>query len=153
MALQENSKRITARMQRKLTVSLPKSPTLQKLARMFIPIPFESVNSAFQPAAGTYAASCSKYAASAALPELFVFEYALAGSASPTVYDLLIVEPSGAVRVRDYVWMADRSWRDSAGAKSDDLTALFPAGLFDLRLVRRDRLPSITIGDRHVQSF
>ena len=118
---------------------------------MFIPVPFESVNAAFAPIPGTYAASRSMYAGDAALPELFVFEYVPTGASAPTVYDLLIVAPDGAVSARDYVWMPDRSWRDSAGARSDDLTALFPAGLFDLRLVWRDPLPPITIGALHGQ--
>ena len=117
---------------------------------MFIPVPFDSVNQAFVPSPGTYAASCSMYAGDATLPELFVFEYIPQGATAPTVYDLLIVEPTGAVRARDYVFMPDRSWRDSAGAKSDDLSALFPAGLFDLRRVRRDPLPPNTIGASHV---
>ena len=70
---------------------------------------------------------------------------------APTVYDVLIVEPDGAIRARDYVWLPDRSWRDSAGAKSDDLTALFPAEMFDLRLVRTDILEAIDVGQAHGQ--
>jgi hypothetical protein len=117
---------------------------------MFLPIPFDSVNRGFEPTPGRYAATCSLYADTSFRPKMFVFEYTPQHAPAPTICDLLVIEPDGAIRARDYVWMPDRSWRDSAGAKSVDLSALFPTGLFDLKLIRRHELAAITIGQAHV---
>jgi hypothetical protein len=117
---------------------------------MFIPVKFDSVNRDFVPEPGRYAATCALYADTDTRPTMVVFEYTPQSAKAPTMCDLLIFEASGEIRARDFVWLADRSWRDSAGAKSVDLSALFPAGLFDLKLVRRAELPAITIGEAHV---
>ena len=118
---------------------------------MFIPIAFESVNHAFVPEPGRYSVSCSLFADRRvdSRARAFLFEYTPSGASAPTICDLVVFESQGAVRARDFVFLSDRSWRDSDGAKAEDLAALFPQGLFDLRLVRRDDLKPIVVGVEH----
>ena len=117
---------------------------------MFIPIEFDSINCIEMAPPGVYTATCETYAAGQAQSTLLLFAYAREGGSAPCFHDIVLVDPHGAVQARDYAWMPDRTWRDSAGAKSVDLAALLPAELLLLRFVKRDQLPSITIGNHHV---
>ena len=121
---------------------------------MFIPIEFDSINRIEMAPAGVYTATCETYAAAQAhmhtQSTLLLFAYAHEGGSAPCFHDMVLVDPHGVVQVRDYAWMPDRTWRDSAGAKSVDLAALLPAELLQLRFVKREALPSITIGNHHV---
>lgn len=113
---------------------------------MFIPVQFESVNASFAKLPGVYSVVCSHYlGADTERPQLLVFGYTPEGSTSASMYDLLAVFPGGEMRARDYVLMPDHCWRDSCGAKSVDIRALFPEPLLGLELIRRQELPIITI--------
>ena len=117
---------------------------------MFIPIDFDSINRADMAAPGVYTVTCERYAGVGTQPTLLFFAYTHESASVPCFHDLVLVDSGGAVQVRDYARMPDRTWRDSAGAKSVDLAALLPAELLKLRFVKREVLPNITKGMRHV---
>ena len=114
---------------------------------MFLPVPFESVNSRNDLAPGRYDATCSYYLAPGRSLRLMLFEYAREESREPAACDLLVVEEDGCVRARDFVWLPDRSWRDSDGVRSNRLASLLPMELLKLQFLRREVLESVRVGD------
>lgn len=112
---------------------------------MFLPIDFASVNSERDLAPGTYSAQCTGYGGPENKERAFLFSYTPAGAPSATVYDLVVVDGEGAVRARDFMWLADRSWRDSDGARANDLVALLPAELLVLPQTCERALPDLVV--------
>ena len=107
---------------------------------MLLPIEFSSVNSRADLAPGTYNATVSGYAEPNAKSRITVFEYTLAGANAVSAVDLVVIDAAGDVRACDFVWLPDRSWRDSAGVKGNHLAELLPPELMSYRLVRREQL-------------
>ena len=117
---------------------------------MFIPVDFDSINPADMAAPGVYRVTCERYAGVETQPTLLFFSYTHDAGSVPCFHDLVLISQDGDVQVRDYAWMPDRTWRDSAGAKAADLAALLPVELLSLRFVKREALPNITKGMLHV---
>ena len=114
---------------------------------MLIPIQFTSVNLQQDLPPGRYEAKCSLFAAvSGPMHRAMLWKYRKIGSSSPAACDLLLVERDGSVRVRDYLWMPDLSWRDSSGERGSSLAALFPQELMDLKFVREEQADDIVLG-------
>ena len=112
---------------------------------MFIPVVFSSVNSQDDLESGAYRTSCALYGAVATKPRVFLFEYIRAPAQAATAYDIMIVEPDGQIRARDFVWMPDRCWRDSDGLRATNVLALMPAELEHLALVRTEPLDDVRV--------
>lgn len=115
---------------------------------MFIPVAFSSINSQADLEPGAYRTSRSLYRDAPDGLRVLLFEYCSAHRTEdvPSAYDVMIVEPGGLVRVRDFVWLADRSWRDSDGLKSNNVMSLMPAELMRLPCVRTQRLDDAQVG-------
>ena len=113
---------------------------------MFIPIKFDTINSTGDIPLGRYEAHCSVFASdSGEVRKAMVWKYQHADFLTPAAIDLLLIERDGAVRARDFVWMPDLSWRDSAGARSNSLLALLPTALTRMTLVREQQAEDITL--------
>lgn len=113
---------------------------------MFIPVKFESVNSAADIPPGRYATHCSVFVSDTGdVMKAMVLKYQHVGSVTPTAVDLLLVERDGTVRARDFVWMPDLSWRDSAGARANSLVSILPTVLGHMQLVREQQADDITL--------
>ena len=113
---------------------------------MFIPVSFHSVNSPDDLAPGRYSAVGLFYASNSDPLRAVLVEYTLTPSEEPLACDLLVIEADGSVRARDFVWLNDRSWRDSDGLRANRLSALLPAELLPLQFVRSEVWDSIDVG-------
>lgn len=115
---------------------------------MFVPLAFQSVNSPSDLQAGLYSASCTFYRDGRSALSALYFEYALHSTGEPQACDLVVIEPDGVVRARDFVWMPDRSWRDSDGLRANRLWALLPPEFLPLQFVRRQALDPVVVEER-----
>jgi len=113
---------------------------------MFIQLPFDSVNSTADLPAGQYSVKASTYAEVGTSTRVLMLAYEFAYSAEVLAYDMLIYLPGGAVLARDFVWMKDRSWRDSDGRKSQDLPPLLPTELKDLVCISAEDGDDVWVG-------
>lgn len=59
------------------------------------------------------------------------------------VIDITVVESEGALSFRDFMLTQSGDWRDSYGARSEDVFALMPPEILDLQPQKEWRLPSI----------
>jgi hypothetical protein len=114
---------------------------------MFLPIKFCSVNSPEDLAPGRYMASSTWYGRATDICMVLLVQYARDAGAQPAGVDLLVIEPDGTLRARDFAWLSDRSWRDSDGARANRLNALLPVELLRLQVVRSEHLGEIKVGD------
>lgn len=112
---------------------------------MFIPVPFNSVNSHADLEAGAYRASCSLYASAATRMQVLLFDYSRVDTPprAPCAYEVMVINPDGLVRARDFVWLPDRTWRDSDGLKANNVLSLMPVELSRLTFVRSQRLDDV----------
>ena len=79
---------------------------------MFIPVAFDSVNAESDLPAGVYGAACGVYLSPDGKSQITLFEYSPQGVDSVVAADLLVLDATGAIRACDFVWLADRSWRE-----------------------------------------
>lgn len=112
---------------------------------MFVPYEFTSVNRPEQLRRGVYRAVAEFYGGGAAAPRVSLVNYSLEPDPEVCAADLVVIEVDGSVRVCDYVWLPDRSWRDSAGLKANHLQELVPPELMALPLVGSLSLPAIEL--------
>lgn len=117
---------------------------------MFLPVSFESENSVSELAPGVYESSCSAYQSLTDGLKAFIFEYKLRGALTFTICDLLIVDGAENLYFRDFMLMPDKTWRDSYGARSDSLDALFPPEVLEYKLIERVVLGFKNIGVAYV---
>src|SRR4029453_11347981 len=97
---------------------------------MFIPVAFHSVNLPSSLAPGRYGVTCACYGRADETSIALLFQYALKDQTpQAAAADLLMMECGGTLRARDFLWMPDRSWRDSDGIRANRLEALLPAEL------------------------
>ena len=112
---------------------------------MFVPVAFDSVNAESDLPAGVYSATCGVYRSTDSKSQITLFEYSPRGVDSVVAADLLVLDATGAIRACDFVWLADRSWRDSAGLKANHLAELLPQELLSYALVRSEALGDLTV--------
>ena len=112
---------------------------------MFIPVAFDSVNAESDLPAGVYSAACGVYRSPDGNSQITLFEYSPQGVDSVVAADLLVLDSAGAIRACDFVWLADRSWRDSSGLKANHLAELLPQELLSYALVRSEALGELTV--------
>ena len=112
---------------------------------MFVPVAFDSVNVESDLPAGVYGAACGVYRSADGKSQITLFEYSPQGVDSVVAADLLVLDSTGAIRACDFVWLADRSWRDSAGLKANHLAELLPQELLSYALVRSEALGELTV--------
>ena len=112
---------------------------------MFIPVAFDSVNAESDLPAGVYSTACGVYRSPDGKSQITLFEYSLQGVDSVVAADLLVLDSTGAIRACDFVWLADRSWRDSSGLKANHLAELLPQELLSYALVRSEALGELTV--------
>ena len=113
---------------------------------MFIPVPFRSVNSPSDLHPGRYRTTCAHYARASSDLKVWLFKYTAPESDEPLAVDLLLMDGEGALRARDFIWMPDRSWRDSDGGRANRLEALLPAELLGLQERRCVALEDVEVG-------
>ena len=112
---------------------------------MFVPVAFDSVNAESDLPAGVYSATCGVYRSGDGKSQITLFEYSPQSVDSVVAADLLVLDVTGAIRACDFVWLADRSWRDSAGLKANHLAELLPQELLSYALVRSEALGDLTV--------
>ena len=112
---------------------------------MLVPVAFESVNSDADMPPGVYDVVCCAYEAVDSQAQMVVFEYSPKGVDSVIAADLMVLDDAGNIRACDFVWMPDRSWRDSSGLKANHLTDLLPPELLAYQLVRTESLGEQTV--------
>ena len=112
---------------------------------MFVPVAFDSVNAESDLPAGVYSTACGVYRSPDGKSQITLFEYSLQGVDSVVAADLLVLDAAGAIRACDFVWLPDRSWRDSAGLKANHLAELLPQELLSYALVRSEALGELTV--------
>lgn len=110
---------------------------------MFIPYSFASVNQAGQLRRGVYRADVAIYAGAPGEPCASLIAYTHDADHEPCAVDLVVMESDGSVRARDFLWLPDRSWRDSAGTTAGNLAELLPAEVQGLQHVGSDRWPDV----------
>lgn len=110
---------------------------------MFVPYSFASINDPAQLRRGVYRAEVAFHAGQPHEPRVTMVFYFHACDHEPSALDLIVMEADGSVRVRDYLWQADRSWRDSAGGVANHLAELLPPEILTLPTVGSDRWPDI----------
>lgn len=110
---------------------------------MFIPYTFASVNQPAQLRRGIYRADVTLYAGAPTEPRASLIAYTHESDHEPCAVDLVVMEADGSVRVRDFLWLPDRSWRDSAGTAGNNLAELLPTELQALQHVGGDRWPDV----------
>jgi hypothetical protein len=114
---------------------------------VFIPVAFHSVNSSADLKPGRYSVACSSYGRIESGFIAVLFHFSPAGGGQAVVVDLLLMEGDGTLRARDFLWLPDRSWRDSDGLRADRLDALLPVELLSLQLSRKAALGEIQVGE------
>ena len=107
---------------------------------MFIATKLSSVNAPADVPPGVYGCECHVYAGPASPEAAFFFEYRPELGSEAVAVDLLIVDSAGAMRGVDFVWLSDRSWRDSSGVRANHLAELLPDELSSYHLVRTQTL-------------
>ena len=112
---------------------------------MFVPVAFDSVNSDADMPPGVYDVVCRAYEAVDSQAQMVVFEYSPKGVDSVIAADLMVLDDAGNIRACDFVWLPDRSWRDSSGLKANHLAELLPPELLGCRLVRTESLGEQTV--------
>jgi hypothetical protein len=118
---------------------------------MFNYTDFTSLNKLSELPAGEYLGSCSVYLSPQIQAKIIVLEYGLAGAVVVvSVVDLLIVDESGSVFFRDFIRMADLTWRDSYGLRRDSLGELLPPEILSFALFERFPVDSQFVGVSHV---
>lgn len=114
---------------------------------MFLPIELQSVNQVSQLECGEYLASRRTYVSRDRSTTMLNFEYTLSGDDVAAACDIVLVGKDGALHACDFVRMADRSWRDSSGARSDSLLALLPAEVDQFELVEEEAVGSFHVAE------
>ena len=112
---------------------------------MFVPVVFDSVNTDADMPPGVYDVVCRAYEAVDSQAQMVVFEYSPKGTDSVVAADLMVLDETGNIRACDFVWLPDRSWRDSSGLKANHLTELLPPELLAYQLVRTESLGEQTV--------
>ncbi|MBU9366417.1 MULTISPECIES: hypothetical protein [Burkholderiaceae] len=112
---------------------------------MFLPVQFQSVNHAGLLQAGEYHASCRTYTSRDRASTMLYFEYRRPEDELVSACDVVLIDRKGAVRACDFLRMADRSWRDSFGARADSLLALLPGEVAHFELVDEARLGALHV--------
>jgi hypothetical protein len=112
---------------------------------MFVPYSFASVNQPDQLRRGVYRAVAEFYGGGDDEPRVSLVNYSLEPDPEVCAADLVVIDVDGSVLLCDYVWMPDRSWRDSAGLKANHLLELVPPELMRLPLVGSLSLPDIEL--------
>lgn len=110
---------------------------------MFLPIEIRSVNNPSQLPNGEYRASCLTWSAPDGRSRMLEYRYARVGAGFEEARDLLFIDAAGTLRLCDFVRMPDRAWRDSFGARADDLAALLPAEMSEYQLAGEQDLGSL----------
>lgn len=112
---------------------------------MFVPVPFDSVNSPASLEPGDYESFVQVFGEQSGSPRLCLFQYRPAGTDEVVAVDLLGIDSDGTVRVRDFVWMRDRCWRDSTGLRSNDLGAMLPPEVMAWTLLETRQLEPVFV--------
>ena len=112
---------------------------------MLVPVAFASVNSDADMPPGVYDVVCRAYEAVGSQAQMMMFEYSPKGVDSVVAADLMVLDETGNIRACDFVWLPDRSWRDSSGLKANHLAELLPPELLVCRLVRTESLGEQTV--------
>jgi hypothetical protein len=114
---------------------------------MFVPYRFSSINEPGQLRRGTYRAQAEFFAGASTEPKLTLVSYTHWDDDEACAVDLIGIEPDGSVRIRDFLWMPDRGWRDSMGTRANHLSELLPPELQHLILVGQQRWPDIHLNE------
>jgi hypothetical protein len=91
---------------------------------MFLPISIQSVNDPDQLPRGEYDATCLVWSSPDGEERLMEYRYTPIGQEHPKACDLLLIDASENMRLCDFLRMPDDAWRDSFGARADQLTSL-----------------------------
>jgi hypothetical protein len=110
---------------------------------MFLPISIQSVNDPDQLPRGEYDATCLVWSSPDGGERLMEYRYTPVGQERPKACDLLFIDASGNMRFCDFLRMPDDAWRDSFGARADQLTSLLPDAVSTYRLVDEQDLGSL----------
>ncbi|MCX4151008.1 MULTISPECIES: hypothetical protein [Paraburkholderia] len=102
---------------------------------MFLPIDIESVNAPDQLPPGEYDATCLVWSSPNGHDRMMEFRYTRVGKEHHQACDLLFIDSAGNVRLCDFIRMPDDAWRDSFGARADQLVSLLPDDVSTYRLV------------------
>lgn len=91
---------------------------------MFLPMPFESVNSASALASGRYFVTSRIYQSPVSRASLMLVTYAAYEAGQYLVAaDSVYTHDDGVVSACDYLLMPDHQWRDAAGQRHESLSA------------------------------
>jgi hypothetical protein len=112
---------------------------------VFLPNEIESVNTLDQLPRGRYCVTREGYVSRRGGQYALMYTYLLEGDEFPLACDLLFIEAGGAARQVSFVRMPDGAWRDSFGAKADDLRALLPQEVCGYQLVSKDDLDYLNL--------
>lgn len=110
---------------------------------VFVPFEFASVNALAALRLGRYAAFAEFFGEltlDAPSPSATLIRYVHQDDDLPSAADLVVIEADGPVRVRDYVWLPSRRWRDSAGEVAAGLVELLAPELHALTALGSSRL-------------
>jgi hypothetical protein len=110
---------------------------------MFLPIEIQSVNDPKQLPPGEYDATCLIWSSPNGQDRMMEFRYTRIGKEYHQACDLLFIDASGNMRLCDFVRMPDDAWRDSFGARADQLISLLPDEVSTYRLVDEQDLGSL----------
>ena len=114
---------------------------------MFLPFSISSFNSGDQLEIGKYEAMVSVYVDYKKRRKMVYSEFIKDGETMPSAIDLAVIEDNGEIFMRDFLKLPDRSWRDSSGKRSDNITELLPSEIFDFPLVSRESAGFHFIGE------
>lgn len=98
---------------------------------------FESLNSVNNLLKGNYQEITSLYQNEDGSSTAILKEFSHEDTQVTTVCDLIIVLPNNDILFRDFMLIADGTWRDSYGGRATTIDELLPGELMDMRLVSR----------------
>ena len=118
---------------------------------MFLYPGFESLNSLDDVLPGDYAGVLSVYIDRKTAAKALLSQYTRQLDVLPTIAELQMIDPDGqTVRFLDFVFMPDRSWRDSYGLRADELGLLLPVELASYTFFEQVETGIQTVGGHHV---
>jgi hypothetical protein len=118
---------------------------------MFMTVDFEGGNCASHIPDGPYRGLCTFSKAPGEDFNVAFVEYTLEGRDQPTVVDLLLIDPRGDRFFRDFIRMPDRSWRDSYGARNDELNALLPPEILQFEVLEQREVGQFLVEGGYVR--